>query len=82
MFESFWRCAVSYIFPRDGEYEFGSPVLPLIKEAEILTFIDNIDARMNIMDKALAQVEEGEFTPRQFALEDRSFYKPYTKEKK
>lgn len=70
------------VLSHHGEYEFGSPILPLIKEAEILSFIDNIDARMNIMDKALAQVEEGEFTSRQFALEDRSFYKPFTKEKK
>ena len=70
------------VLSHHGEYEFGSPVLPMIKEAEILTYIDNIDARMNIMDKALAQVEEGEFTSRQFALEDRMFYKPFSKEKK
>lgn len=70
------------VLSHHGQYEYGSPVLPLIREAEILSFIDNIDARMNIMDKALAQVEEGEFTSRQFALEDRCLYKPFTKEKK
>jgi 23S rRNA maturation-related 3'-5' exoribonuclease YhaM len=37
---------------------------------------------MNIMEKALEQIDEGEFTNRQFALEDRCLYKPYTKEKK
>ena len=68
------------ILSHHGQYEFGSPVLPMTKEAELLNFIDNIDSRMNAIDKALAQIEEGEFTPRQFALEDRNFYKPMTKE--
>ena len=70
------------VLSHHGKYEFGSPVLPMIKEAELLTYIDNIDAKMNIMDKALEQVEEGEFTGRQFALEDRCLYKPFSKEKK
>ncbi len=70
------------VLSHHGEYEFGSPVLPMIREAEILTYIDNIDAKMNIIDKALSQVDEGEFTGRQFALEDRCFYKPFSKEKK
>lgn len=70
------------VLSHHGKYEFGSPVLPLIKEAELLTYIDNIDSKMYIIDKALDQVEEGEFTPRQFALEDRMFYKPFSKEKK
>ncbi len=64
------------VLSHHGKLEFGSPVLPLIKEAEILSFIDNIDARMNVMDKALEAVNPGEFTPRIFALEDRMFYKP------
>ena len=70
------------VLSHHGEYEFGSPVLPMIREAEILNLIDNIDCRMNTMDRILDQVEEGEFTPRQFALENRAFYKPYSKEKK
>ncbi len=70
------------VLSHHGKYEFGSPVLPMIREAELLTYIDNIDARMNIIDKALEQIDEGEFTSRQFALEDRMFYKPFSKEKK
>ena len=70
------------VLSHHGKYEFGSPVLPMIREAELLTYIDNIDAKMNIMDKALEQIEEGEFTTRQFALDDRCLYKPYSKEKK
>ena len=34
---------------------------------------------MNAIDKALNAIEEGEFTSRQFALEDRNFYKPINK---
>lgn len=63
------------ILSHHGEYEFGSPVLPMIPEAEILHYIDNIDARMNSLSKALDGIAEGEFTPRIFALENRSFYK-------
>ena len=48
----------------------------MIKEAEILSLIDNIDARMNMFEKALAETEEGEYTKRIFALENRNVYKP------
>ena len=58
-----------------GEYEYGSPILPMIPEAEILHYIDNIDARMNVFGKIYEGINEGEFTPRQFALENRAFYK-------
>ena len=64
------------ILSHHGEYEYGSPVLPLIMEAEILNYIDNIDARMNMFSKALTGIEEGTFTARIFALENRMFYKP------
>lgn len=69
------------ILSHHGKMEYGSPVLPLVKEAEILYLIDNIDARMNMMDKALDGVEPGGFTKRVFSLENRSFYKPKLYEK-
>lgn len=64
------------ILSHHGKNEFGSPVLPQIREAEIVYFIDNIDARMNMFDKALSQVEPGEYSKRIFALENRMIYKP------
>lgn len=64
------------ILSHHGKYEFGSPVLPLFKEAEMLSYIDNIDARMNMFEKVLDKVEKGEFTSRVFSLENRSVYKP------
>lgn len=64
------------ILSHHGKNEYGSPVLPQIKEAEILYLIDNIDARMAMMDKALEGVEPGNFTKRVFSLENRALYKP------
>ena len=64
------------ILSHHGKNEFGSPVLPQIKEAEMIYLIDNIDARMNMFDKALDQVEPGEYSKRVFALENRTIYKP------
>ena len=63
------------ILSHHGEYEFGSPVLPMIPEAEVLHIIDNLDARMEMLRKAMDGVEEGSFTQRIFSLENRSFYK-------
>ena len=64
------------ILSHHGKNEYGSPVLPLVKEAEILYMIDNLDARMAMLDKILDTVEPGEFTKRVFSLENRNFYKP------
>lgn len=63
------------VLAHHGQYEYGSPVLPETVEAEMLTFVDNIDARINIMDKALADIQPGEFTQKVFALDNRCFYK-------
>lgn len=64
------------ILSHHGKLEFGSPMLPIIKEAEVIYLIDNLDARINMIDKALENVEPGHFSKRIFALENRSFYKP------
>lgn len=64
------------VLSHHGKAEWGSPKPPLIKEAEILHYIDNLDAKMNMMDRVLERVKPGEFTERVFALDNRSFYKP------
>lgn len=64
------------VLSHHGKAEWGSPKPPLIKEAEILHYIDNIDAKMNMLDRALQRVKPGEFSERIFALDNRSFYKP------
>lgn len=64
------------ILSHHGHLEYGSPVLPCLQEAEILSFIDNIDARLNILRNALKDIAKGNWTSRIFALENRQFYKP------
>lgn len=64
------------VLSHHGKAEWGSPKPPLVKEAEILHYIDNIDAKMNMLDRALERVKPGEFTEKIFALDNRSFYKP------
>lgn len=64
------------VLSHHGQLEFGSPVLPLTKEALLLSMIDNLDSKMLVLDKAFGDVGEGEFTQKVFALDGRSFYKP------
>lgn len=64
------------ILSHHGNKEFGSPILPLTREAVVLHFVDDLDSKMNILDKAYDDTEEGEFTQRIIAMEGRAFYKP------
>ncbi|GKU81688.1 3'-5' exoribonuclease YhaM [Niallia sp. NCCP-28] len=64
------------VLSHHGKAEWGSPKAPLIKEAEIIHYIDNLDAKMNMLDRAMERVKPGEFSERIFPLENRSFYKP------
>jgi len=63
------------ILAHHGQYEYGSPVLPMTIEAEMLSLIDNIDSKVNIISKALDDVDNGDFTTKIFALDNRMFYK-------
>ncbi|SOC16758.1 3'-5' exoribonuclease [Ureibacillus xyleni] len=64
------------VLSHHGKEEWGSPKKPMIQEAEILHYIDNIDAKMNMLTRALSKTKPGEYTERIFALDNRSFYKP------
>ena len=63
------------ILAHHGYNEYGSPVRPETIEAEVLYFIDNIDAKINIIEKALETIKEGEFTTKLFSMDNRTFYK-------
>ena len=65
------------VLSHHGKNEFGSPIVPLTLEAEILSFIDNLDSRINMITKAINEINEGEFTPHQYGLEGRCIYKPH-----
>ena len=64
------------VLSHHGQQEFGSPVMPLTKEALLLSLIDNLDSKMVVVNKALADVEPGNFSNKLFPLDNRSFYKP------
>jgi 3'-5' exoribonuclease len=57
------------------EPEFGSPKKPLFPEAEMVHYIDVIDARMYDMQEALEATEPGEFSERVWTLDNRRLYK-------
>lgn len=63
------------IVSHHGKLEFGSPVTPTTKEALALNLIDDLDAKLKAVDKALNDVDEGEFTSKIFPLDGKSFYK-------
>ncbi len=58
------------------EPEYGSPKKPLFPEAEILHYLDIVDARMYDMEEALFGTKPGEFSERVWTLDNRKLYKP------
>jgi 3'-5' exoribonuclease len=62
------------ILSHHGKYEFGSPKLPMIPEAVLLNFLDDMDAKMQILRSEFARNEAsgrsaGQFTDWVRALE-------------
>ena len=64
------------VLSHHGQPDFGSPVMPLTKEALLLSLIDNLDSKMVVVNKAIADLEPGSFSTKVFPLDNRSFYKP------
>lgn len=58
------------------EPEFGSPKKPLFPEAEILHYLDIVDARMYDMEEALLSADPGGFSDKVWTLDNRKIYKP------
>ena len=56
-----------------GQPEYGAAVVPMCAEAELLNYIDNIDAKMEIYRENLEKTQPGTFSPRIFALEKRIY---------
>jgi len=57
------------------EPEFGAIKRPMFPEAEMLHYLDMIDARMYDFRKALSDIGEGCFTDKQWLLNNRRLYK-------
>lgn len=70
------------IISHHGEYEFGAPKRPKTPEAFILHFADNIDAKMNTMAGAYAELEGAgaSWTPFQRYLDRYLYRAPHTPE--
>ncbi|MCR5482122.1 MAG: HD domain-containing protein [Clostridia bacterium] len=58
------------------EPEFGSPKRPMFPEAEVLHYLDILDARLFDMQEALSGVEPGAFSEKVWTLDNRRIYKP------
>ena len=56
------------VLSHHGSPEFGAAVLPMIPEAELLSYIDLIDSRMEIYREQLAELPAGGFSGQIFAL--------------
>lgn len=54
-----------------AEPEFGAAVRPMFLEAELLSELDNMDARVNQIANAVQPLGKDEFTGRMWALNDR-----------
>jgi len=57
-----------------GEPDFGAAVRPMFLEAEILAQLDLMDSRIYEIAQAVEEVDGGEFTARQWALDNRKLY--------
>lgn len=47
------------ILSHHGRHEFGSPVVPMTPEALLLSFIDDMDAKMNLIERLRQKLKSG-----------------------
>ncbi len=64
------KCLVQHmLISHHGQYEFGSPKLPMFREAVLLHMLDDLDSKMGAMRATLASNQgEGDWTARNSAL--------------
>ena len=58
------------------EADFGSPKKPVFIEAELLHYIDMIDARVFDFEKATKDISKGNFSEPVFSIDRRKLYRP------
>ena len=66
------------IISHHGEAEFGSPKPPMFPEAEMLHWIDLVDARMNEMNGILRRTPAGALSEKIWSLDRRVYHPMYT----
>ena len=68
---------VHLILAHHGEYEFGSPKLPVTAEAIVLHHVDNLDAKLTAFAAAVGThpAEEENWTSRQFMFDNQMLFR-------
>lgn len=64
------------VLAHHGKYEYGSPKLPALLEAELLHRIDDLDAAVYAITNALQHTRPGSFTDSIMSQGGRKFYRP------
>ncbi len=67
------------IYCHHYEPEYGSPLKPMFKEAEVLHYLDVMDARMYDFNQAENSIVTGNFSEKVWSLHSRQIYKPSLK---
>lgn len=62
------------VLSHHGEPEFGAAVRPMFIEAELLSELDMMDARLYEMREATADTAKGEFSGRMWSMDNRKLY--------
>ncbi len=68
------------VISHHGQPDFGAAVRPMFLEAEILSQLDTLDATVYEITSAVSEVAEGEFSARQWALDNRKLFNHGRKE--
>jgi 3'-5' exoribonuclease len=64
------------ILAHHGKLEFGAPIVPQTLEALLVSYIDDLDAKINMVARERLLADgDGEFTDKVYPLENRRFYK-------
>ena len=64
------------VLSHHGRYEYASPRLPQLLEAELLHRIDDLDAAVYAITNSLQHTEPGKFTEPILSQDNRRFYRP------
>ena len=62
------------VLSHHGEPEFGAAVRPMFLEAELLSELDLMDAKIYELEEAIGNAKAGDYTQRLWALDNRKFY--------
>ena len=64
------------VLSHHGKFEYGSPKLPALLEAELLHRIDDLDATVYAVTNALQHTKPGNFTEPLMSQDGKRFYRP------